>query len=437
MPRCLFILILLAPSVANAENWPHWRGPNFNGSTTETGLATQWSRTEGIEWSAALPGPSAATPIIYDRHVFVASAEPTSNRLLAGCYNASTGKLMWEHVVFNGDVFRDTRSTFASCSPVTNGDLVVFFYGNGEMAGYGLDGHPLWQRNIGKDYGQFAFMWTFASSPLFYGDRIYLQVLQRDVPVGGRGHADRPNESYLLTIDPANGETIWKVERDCQANAESRESYASPVVLKINGREQLIIAGGDDVSGHDPADGAELWRWGTWNPSRIDHWRFVPTPVAVQDTVLVCAPKKSPVFAVRPNGDGDLPDDAVLWTSEDDPTLTSDVPSPGVYDGDFFILSDVRKSLARVDPTTGQIKWSAETPGAAKYEASPLVADGKVYVLNFVGDVVIFDAASGAQINVISMAEPADDPIRSSIAAANGRLFIRTNDRLYCIAPAS
>ena len=119
--------------------------------------------------------------------------------------------------------------------------------------------------------------------------------------------------------------------------------------------------------------------------------------------------------------------------SREEKSLTSDVPTPAFADGDLFILSDVRKTLCRVDPSNGKVKWQMKTPGLAKYEASPLVADGKVYLVNFVGDVVVVNAANGEILSTISMDDPADDAVRSSVVASGGQLFIRVNRKLYCV----
>ena len=113
--------------------------------------------------------------------------------------------------------------------------------------------------------------------------------------------------------------------------------------------------------------------------------------------------------------------------------MTSDVPTPAYYDGDFFVLSDVRKSLSRVEPKTGKVKWTIRTPGSSKYEASPLAGDGKLYLINFDGDVVIVDAAGGEILNNIAMGDAEDSPVRSTVIAAQGHLFVRTNGTLFCI----
>jgi outer membrane protein assembly factor BamB len=415
-----------------ADNWAQWRGPNFDGSTDETNLPTEWSQTENVAWVAKLPGASAATPIVWGDHVFVSSDDVERNKLVAICIDRKTGNQLWSHDISDG-VRRDSRSTFSSPSPVTDGDVAIFFYGNGELVAYDFDGTQIWRRNIQDDYGQFAFMWTFSTSPVLYDGKLFMQVLQRDTPVGGRGFKDRKNESYLLALDPKTGKEIWKHTRPSEAQQESLEAFTTPIPYVHNGQKQLLVVGGDDLTAHDVDSGNELWRWGTWNPERIGHWRHVPSPVAGADTILVCAPKQDPVYAIKAGGSGLLDDDAIAWVSRENRSISSDVPTPAFYDGDFFILSDVKKMLLRVNPKTGDVVWQSKTPGLTKYEASPTAADGKIYTVNFDGDVVIFDATSGDVINNISMDEASEDKIRSSVVVSDGQLFVRTNRKLYCI----
>jgi len=216
--------------------------------------------------------------------------------------------------------------------------------------------------------------------------------------------------------------------------AESREAFTTPIPWGDGGRKELLIVGGDVVTGHDPATGEELWRWGTWNPSRIGHWRQVVSPVAGAGVILVCAPKREPVYAIKAGRKGTLDDRALAWVSRDARDVSSDVPTPAFYDGDFFVLSDVRRALSRVEPATGRVKWTVATPGRTKYEASPLAADGKVYIVNFSGEVSVIDAANGKLLRTISMDAPKNgEVVRSSIVATYGQLFIRTTRKLYCI----
>ncbi len=428
------VLLVLAFSLLgtlDAANWPQWRGPNFNGSTVETRLPSKWSKTENVVWRAKLPGAGAATPVVWEDKVFVSSADSEAKTLRAFCFDRQNGQMLWSHTLSEGSIEQDNRSNYASPSPATDGKTIVFFYGNGELAGFDLDGKKLWQRNIQKDEGAFAFLWTFSSSPLLYEGKLFLQVLQRDTVVGGR-----KNESYLLAMEPRTGKTLWRRVRPSQAKAESREAFTTPIPFEFQGQKQILIIGGDDLTAHNPADGKELWRWGTWNPKRIGHWRHVPSPVASKDIILVCSPKRDPVYAIRAGG-GLLGEQAVAWISRNTREISSDVPTPAYYGGDFFILSDVRAALSRVEPKSGSVKWSIELPGRSKFEASPLAADGKIYLMNFAGDVIVVNADNGEIINNVPMGNLYDDQTRSSIIAAHGQLFVRTNSELFCIAANS
>ena len=429
----LMVLAVLTASVANAGDWPQWRGPQFNGSTDETNLPSDFSQTENIAWSADLPGAAASTPIISGNRVFLSSVDAAKDTLLAMCFDRTTGQQLWKHEIASG-TRRDARSNYAAPSPVTDGKIVVFFYSTGDLVGFDFDGRRQWDRNIQKDYGTFAFLWTFSSSPLLHDGKLYLQVLQRDVPVDGRGLADRKNESYLLAVQPETGKTLWRHVRSSRAKAESLESFSTPIPFLHEGTDQVLIVGGDVLTGHDAATGKELWRWGTWNPGRIPHWRHVPSPVAGDGVILACAPKREPIYAVKAGGSGVLDDSALAWVSRDVREVSSDVPTPAYYDGDFFVLSDLRKSLSRVEPRSGKVKWTIATPGRTKYEASPLAGDGKIYIVNFAGEVTIVDAANGKILNTIAMDDPSDgEVVRASICAARGQLFIRTTRKLYCV----
>ncbi|MEC7200002.1 MAG: PQQ-binding-like beta-propeller repeat protein, partial [Verrucomicrobiota bacterium] len=342
------------------------------------------------------------------------------------------GSLRWSKTVGIG-LQRDNRSNFASPSPVTDGKLAIFFYGNGELVAFDMEGQKKWGFNLEKRWGEFCFQWTFSSSPLLYEGTLYMQVLQRNEPVHGRGFTDQPNESYLVAMDPSTGTVKWKITRPSQAKMESLEAFTTPMPFTYNGRSEILILGGDDVTGHHPETGEELWRWGTWNPTRITHWRLVPSPVAGDGVVLACAPKKDPIYAVRLGGIGKLNDKALAWVSKEDRSLSSDVPTPAFAEGDFFILSDVRGALSRVDPQSGESKWSIELPGRSKYEASPTVAGGHIYLMNFAADVVVVESATGTIKANIPMGSGSDNMTRSSIAVAHQQLFIRTNKQLHCI----
>ena len=427
------VLCLAWITGAEAGDWMNWRGPFYNGSTDETKLPTKWTPTENIAWAAELPGAAASTPIIAGDRIFLSGVDAEREMLLATCLDRKTGKRLWQHDIAVG-TRRDQKNNYAAPSPVTDGKVVVFFYANGDLVCFNLQGRQQWQRNIHHDYGTFAFGWTFSSSPQLFQGKLYLQVLQRDVPVRGRGFSDRKNESYLLAMEPETGETLWRHIRPSKAVMESREAFTTPIPATVKGQPQLLVVGGDALSGHDLQTGRELWRWGTWNPRRIGHYRLVPSPVVGQDVILACGPKNEPIFAIQPQGPGVQNDSAILWNSANADEVGSDVPTPAFYDGDFFVLNDLRKHFSRVEPRTGRVKWTLRPPGREIYRASPLAADGKLYLIDHAGDVAVIDAANGDILHQVSMDEPRNrEVVRASIVAAHGQLFIRTTRALYCV----
>lgn len=439
------ILITLAlTTAAQGADWPNWRGPNYNGSAEASGLPDDFAKDKHVKWAVDLPGPAAATPIVLGDKLFLSSTDLKSQKLLAMCVDRKTGKVLWQQEAGSGyqpggagtPIQLQDNSNYASPSPVTDGQRVVFFYGNGDLIAYGLDGKRLWGRNLQRDHGDFSYQWTYSASPTLYAGKLYVQILQRDEPVHDVGKEG--NESFLLALDPATGETIWKHIRPSDANKESLESFATPIPYEHDGRKELLIAGGDYLTGHDPETGRELWRWGTWNPEhREEWWRLVPSPVVGEGVALVCAPKRAPVYAVQvPVSPNDQP--KLLWTSESNKAIASDVPTPAFAHGSFYILNDQRPvGLSRVDPKTGKAIWTTEMPGKFLYRSSPTVADGKVYCMNYHGDVTVVDAQSGKLLHTAAMGEEDDDYTPSTIVAADSDLFIRTQTKLYRISAKS
>lgn len=435
LTAALSATLMLSSVAVRADNWPHWRGPQFNGSSAEKNFPTEFSKTNNVKWVAELPGPAAATPIVWGDHVFVSSTDAKAKSLRALALDRKTGKELWNHEV-SPAFSHDNLSNYGSPSPVTDGRLVYFYYGNGELVAFDFAGKKVWSRNLQQDYGQFAYQWTYGSSPTLTDGKLILQVLQRDVPVNGRGRKDGPNDSYLLALDPATGKELWRHVRPSEAHAESKESYATPIPVTLEGKPRVLIAGGDSISMHDLAHaGAELWRWGGYNPTRIGHWRLVPSPVANATVALVCAPKGDPVYAVPLVSQGNVPDSGLAWTSSDR-EVSSDVCTPLLYEGKFYVLNGERatKTLARIDPATGKAEWIGEIPGRAKIECSPTGADGKIYFQNFRGEVFVVAADKEFKVlHTTQLADAGEDRLRSTIVPAQGNLFIRTDRKLYCI----
>jgi len=448
MKRTLLTLLAVCTTPALAADWPHWRGPHFNGSTEAGPLPATFSPTENVRWKASLPGPAGSSPIVVGDSVYLTAALEKEQQVVALCLDAKTGAVKWTAPIAEG--FRsDDRSNFAGPSPTSDGQRVVFFAGTGDLASFSLGGQPEWKRNLQKDHGRFAFLWTFSTSPVLHDGRLYLQVLQRDSSFQAhgeqKGEPDQKNESYLLAIDPATGQDLWKVIRPASAVDESLEAFTTPIPATVGGRPELLIAGGDCLTGHNPATGEELWRWGTWNPSKIGHWRLVPSPVTDGQNVLACAPKGAPVYAVKSGLQGAHTDEqALAWRShlsdEDMPSkdykdVSSDVSTPLFYQGHYYILNGEKQRLACVKPGTGEVLWHEDLGGRSKIEASPTAADGKIFVMDHRGEVYVVkaDPSKFQLLHRIEMMDRNTRDLRSTIAVAHDSLFIRTEDTLFCI----
>lgn len=426
----LFSLAVLGLAILDlhAANWPQWRGPFFNGSSSETNLPATWSKTENVVWSAPLPGQSGATPVIWEDTVFVSSPDAEKNLLLL-CLDRRTGTEKWRRVVATGN--RDKgRNNMASPSPVTDGRAVFVLFATGHLAAYDFDGQPLWSRDLAAEYGRFANMWIYGSSPMLFQDRLYIQVLQRNPVPGDYSHAldDKPaRESFLLCVDPATGKNLWRQVRPSDARGESQEAYSTPIPWVRGAAVEILVVGGDYLTGHDAATGRELWRGAGFNPNGEGHWRIVPSPVVAGGVVIGCAPKRDPVLAFKPAGAGRLPDTALVWKLKEFP---SDCATPLYYRDKLFVLDGDRQVMTCLRPATGEKLWQGNLGVREIFRASPTGADGRIYCISENGTAVVLAADEFKVLATIPMGE---SPVRSTIAVAAGQLFVRTASHLYCI----
>lgn len=426
---CCLVLVSLLVSCARAENWPQWRGPFLNGSTTETNLPANWSKTENIAWVTPLPGYSGATPVVWEDTVFVSSPDDQKNLLLL-CLERKTGAVRWQKTVGTGDREKG-RNNMASPSPVTDGRLVAILFGTGHLAAYDFRGKELWSRDLAKEYGHFAINWLYGSSPLLYRDRLYVEVLQSNPipPDYTQAIDDQPTrESYLLCLDPNTGKTLWRHVRKTDAFSEAQEAYTTPIPCPTEKGDQIILVGGNYVTAHDPSTGDELWRCAGLNDKSEPFWRIVPSPVVAAGLVIACGPKRDPVLAIRPDGRGLVTGSHTSWKFKESP---SDCATPLYYQGKLFVFDGDRQVMTCLDPKTGEKKFQGKLSVHEIFRASPTGADGKIYCVSENGTVVVLGA--GDEFKVLSTVEMGEGPVRASIAIAHGHLLIRTAKNLYCV----
>jgi outer membrane protein assembly factor BamB len=407
----LLITSCLAASTLG-ENWPQWRGPNLNGTSGEKNLPVKWSAEENVAWKLALPGFSGSTPVIWGERVFLSVAE--GEELWLWCVDKKQGTALWKKSLGAGNK-KVRKQNMSSPSPVTDGKNVYAMTGTGVLKGFDFDGKELWSRDIQKDYGRFGLNWGYASSPLLYEDALYVEVL----------HGMKTDEpSYVLRIDKATGKTVWKVRRETEAIEESPDAYTTPTVLRYGDKTEIVVLGGDVVTGHDPATGKELWRGKGLNPDNNPSNRIIASPV-VADGVVYAPTRVRPLLACRAGGRGDITKSNLIWSAQYGP----DVPTP-VTDGTYFYIVHDKGIVWCLDAKTGKEMYGPVRIAPGTYSASPVLADGKIYVTNEDGLTTVFKA--GAQFEAI--AENAlGDYCLSSPAISDGQIFIRTSGALYCI----
>ena len=440
LPKATFyaaVLVAAAAAQLHAENWPQWRGPFFNGSTTEKGLPTVCDASTQV-WMTDLPGHSSATPIIWGDRVFVSSTDPESKGVLAMCLAAADGKVLWKKRV-GGDI-NAPRNNGATPSPCTDGKHVYFLYGSGDLAAFDFSGNAVWSRNLVKDFGNLATKFGYSASPLLWKGKLYVLLLRRTKPYGSAGgQPDKPLDSLIVAIDPATGKDLWKHVRPSDAQDESLEAYGTAIPYEGKGRTEILIDGGGYLSGHDPETGREFWRYG-YNPSQSTIWRHIPSPVAWKDLVFGVMSRGGPTFAVKAGGSGPLGAAAAVWKFG---ARTTDSGTSLVYENSLYILqSDKADPVVKgsyvspgiflfcVDPRTGKDRAQVRLADGGAWRASPTGADGKVYCLSEEGEVAVL--AAGGEFKILSRTKLGDGPTQATIAVSGGRLYVRTATKLFC-----
>lgn len=411
MLMCLAFATLSLASL-RADNWPQWRGPLLNGVSSETNLPLKWTADSNIAWKLELPEWSGATPIIWGDYIFLSIAQGSS--LTLWCVDRRGPTVLWKAPLGGGN-HREQKQNMSSPSPVTDGAHVYVMTGTGILKGFDFKGQELWVRDIQREYGRFGLNWGYASSPLLYEDGLYVQVL----------HGMKTDDpSYVLRIDKNTGRTVWKVERPTTAIQESPDAYTTPALAKSDNGTEIVISGGDVVTGHDPDTGKELWRLNGLNPARHGAYRIVASPVVAGGLILAPS-RQNPLIALRPGGRGDVTQSHKLWQFARGP----DVPTP-VSDGTHvFVVNDNGVAYA-LDAKSGATVWGPSRLKSGTYSSSPVLADGKIYATNEDGVTSVFNAAATFEL----LAEnPLNDYTLSSPAVSQGQIFIRTAKHLFAI----
>jgi outer membrane protein assembly factor BamB len=410
------VMGVAAVSVLSADNWPHWRGPGMNGISGETGLPLKWSTTENIAWKVAMPGRSGSTPIIWNERIFlnIGTADGAGD-LELWCLDRNTGAILWKGPIAGGNHI-ERKQNMSSPSPVTDGRTVWVMTGVGALKAFDFTGKELWARDIQKDYGRFGLNWGYASSPLLHAGALYIQVL----------HGMKTDDpSYILKIDGGSGKTLWRVERPTNARNESPDSYTTPALLRYGNATEIVITGGDVVTGHDLQTGKELWRMDGLNPGNNGAYRIIASPV-VAGEVIIAPTRERPMLAIKAGGRGDITATHKLWSFDNGP----DVPTP-VSDGKLLYTVNDRGIAYALDLQTGQLIYGPQRLKNDSYSASPVLAEEKIYITSE-NEGVTSVYRSGPKFELLAE-NSLQDYCLSSPAISQGQIFIRTTGHLWAI----
>lgn len=427
--RCLSALALAAALIAcssadptttqaadDTNAWPQWRGPDGTGAAPDADPVTAFNLDTGenVKWTADLPGPSAGTPAVVGDRVFVAAGTTDTQRMLAMGLDRKTGKILWKDDVgpTRKSRQRGRENNHAECSAAADDKHVYFIFGSGDLIAYTHDGEKAWHINIAEKYGSIEILWGYGSSPLLMDGKLYIMSLRR-------------KPSFLLCVDPANGEILWKQDRPTDAQGESPESYASPIAATIDGKQQVVVYGGDCLTGHDPQTGEELWRFTDGiNPQNNKMFRVIAGPTQGLDGVIYfTTPRGEDLFAVQVENNTPK----LKYYVKD---VRADVPCPVYANGDLFVLSGAKKTIYKFDAETGEEIWKKRLDTPGYFRCTPTVAGDHVYLIT--GDGELFVLSAGDEFKQAFHADLGGYPTRATIAVAGDDLFIRTGDRLIC-----
>ena len=410
------IIAAAAAATLSADNWPQWRGPSLNGVAAEKGLPVKWSETENVAWKLPMPGRSGSTPIIWGDVIFLNNGTAdTTGDLELWAVDRNSGKVMWKGPIAGGNHI-ERKQNMSSPSPVTDGRTVWVMTGVGVLKAFDFKGKELWARDIQKDHGKFGLNWGYASSPLLHEGNLYVQVL----------HGMKTDDpSYVMKIDGNSGKTLWRTERPTKAISESPDSYTTPALLRYGTTTEIVVSGGDIVTGYDPAGGKEIWRMDGLNPTNDPYFRIIASPLVVGD-VVIAPTRERPMLAIKAGGRGDITQTHRLWSFNNGP----DVPTP-VSDGSLLYSVTDRGVAYAVDVKSGKVVYGPERLKPDSYSASPLLAEGKIYITSEnEGVTSVYSAGPKFQL----LAEnPLNDYCLSSPAVSEGQIFIRTTKHLWAI----
>lgn len=389
-------------SVVRADSWPRWRGPDGNAVSSDSRLPLEWSHQPQVAWKTDIPGEGTSSPIVWQERVFVTSALEEGQRRVVHCLERDSGRIVWSRDLRHDRPEVTSAVTgHAAATPATDGQCVVASFGNAGLVCYDRDGKLLWHKVLGEMETELGF----ASSPILFRGRVFL-VCDHD------GDRFRTFDSFLIALDLRTGKEIWKTERP-----GLYRSWSTPIIVPAqDNRFELVVNAQDELRGYDPETGKQRWCL-----DGMSNW-VTPSPVFRHGLVFATSGRNGPIVAVQPGGTGTV---TPRWRH---PTGGPYVCSPLVY-GDYLYVPTEAGILHCYDARTGKEIYRERLAG--KFTASPVAGAGRLYWTN--EDGLTYVVRAGPVFEVLAQ-NALNEPCLASPAIAAGRIFLRTERRLYCLA---
>jgi outer membrane protein assembly factor BamB len=412
----MVLALLLLPRLVVAENWPMWRGPRGDGTSTETNIPLRWGPTENIAWRVAIPGQGHASPIIWEDHVFVVTCVPQTEERILLCLDRKTGATRWQQTVVRAPLENlHPLNSRASSTPATDGQRVYVTFlqpdgtrvpyqqdrnvtpGHIVVAAYDFDGRQQWKVRPGR----FSSIHGFCSHPVLFEDMVIV-------------NGDHDGDAYLVALDRATGQVRWKVDRE-----NKTRSYSTPLIRQIGDRTQMILSGSMCVASYDPRDGSRHWIID--GPTE----QFVASVVYNGQLVFMTAgfPDRH-ILAIRPDGHGNVTDSHIQWRTT---RGCAYVPSPVVIGPYFLVVAD-NGVASCFEANRGRRLW-LERLGKG-YSSSLVAVNGLVYFTSDDGITTVI--RPGEALDVVAKNE-IGQACSSSFAVSQGQLLLRGQTHLFCI----
>lgn len=422
-PLATLLGLVLISSPTLASHWPAWRGPTADGVSPETRFPLRWSPSQNVRWRVDLPDRGNSTPVVWDDRIFVTQAVEREQSRTVLAFDRRTGRQLWKAGT-TYDAKEDTHedNPYCAASPTTDGHCVVAAFGPAGVWAFDLDGHPLWNRDLGPQ----KHRWGYASSPVLQGDRVF--VYQGPGP-----HA------HLVALSKKDGSTLWSVNLPEPVPTVRTDgfkgslpgvvgSFSTPLLARVGDRFELVLSLPESLRAFAPDDGRELWHAAGLNPL------VYSSPFQTGDMIVAMGGFVGSSVAVRPGGQGDVTSSHRVWREER--SRKNRLGSAVAKDGHLYLINQ-DGFLECLELATGKQRWEEriDGPGAQDSSWSALVLAGdRLYGVNRSGDGFVARAAPTFELLAMNTVR---EPMNASPALSRGDIFLRTWKSLWCIAETS